>query len=335
MTTVLQLENLGVGFVTEGGRVPAVRDVSFTVERGKCTGLIGESGCGKSVTALTIMGLLPPTARVTHGAIVFEGCDLFGLGTKERSNLRGTAMSMVFQDAMSALNPVFTIGEQMGDIVKAARTKQDRTGSSKGVDYDREITGMLCRVGIASPERRMRQYPHELSGGMRQRVLIAMALLCRSHLVIADEPTTGLDVNTQAQIIELIRDIVAQSDVTLLLITHDLSLVAELCDRVVVIYRGSSVEEASTGRLFKPPLHPYTRGLMNSILTLNTVRGRLQPIRGSVPGAGEGIGGCQFHPRCPNVSEVCRAASPRLLEVEPGHRCACFLYSSETADGVP
>jgi oligopeptide/dipeptide ABC transporter ATP-binding protein len=335
MTTLLQVKNLGIDFSTEEGRVPAVRDVSFSVEQGKCTGVIGESGCGKSVTALAIMDLLPSTARVIHGEIVFQGRALLQLSPTEHAKLRGPAMSMVFQDAMSALNPVFNIRDQMRDIVQAVRSRQSQAGSSVSIDYDQEIRNMLSRVGIASPERRMQQYAHELSGGMRQRVLIAMALLCRPQLVIADEPTTGLDVNTQAQIIELIRDIIAQFDMTVMLITHDLSLVAELCDRVVVVYRGNSVEEAFTEALFKRPLHPYTRGLMNSILTLNTVRGKLYPIRGSVPNPQERISGCQFHPRCPEAIEICREAVPRFVEVEPRHLCACFLHSLAIAEDAP
>jgi peptide/nickel transport system ATP-binding protein len=333
MNGLLDVRNLGVEIATDEGRIAAVRDVSFSVEAGKCTGVIGESGCGKSMTALAVMDLLPSTARVVSGQILFRGDDLLRRSAAERARLRGTGMAMIFQDAIAALNPVLTVGEQIRDVLRATAASRGGAASLRTAGDEAEIIRMLARVGVTSPERRVRQYPHELSGGMRQRVLIAMALLCRPELVIADEPTTALDVTTEAQIVELIRGLIREFAVSFVLITHNLSLIAELCDRVVVLYRGSSVEEASVDALFARPLHPYTRGLMSSMLTLNTARDGLRPIRGAVPHAREAIAGCQFHPRCPDVMATCSQKTPLFVEVEPGHRCACFLHSAAAVPG--
>ena len=339
MNNILEVKNLEIEFLTEEGWVPALRNVSFDVAAGRCTGVVGESGCGKSVTAAAIMDLLPPTARICQGEILFQGRDLLKMSPAERARLRGSAISMVFQDALSALNPVFTIGDQMRAILQAVRRKQGRPSPAGGRKSDDEICDMLDRVGISSPRRRIKQYPHELSGGMRQRVLIAIALLSQPQLIIADEPTTALDVTIEAQIIELIHNIIDEFSVTFMLITHNFSLVAELCDRVVVVYRGNSVEEATAGALFREPLHPYTRGLMNSIITPRTKPGQLTPIQGFVPNPRQRISGCQFHPRCAEAMALCRRATPGFVAVRTDHRAACFLHSpavsEKTTKGLP
>jgi len=332
--SLLEVKNLAVHFYTDEGVVEAVRDISFTVNPGDTLGIIGESGCGKSVTALSIMGLLPGNGGVVKGEILFKGTNIVPLHEKARARLRGSDMTIIFQDALSSLNPVFTVETQLSDILrvrdKRRSSGQDRSAPKK--DYRAEIIQRLKQVGISAPERRSRQYIHELSGGMRQRIMIAMALACQPQLLIADEPTTALDVTTEAQIVELIRTVLDRYEITFTLITHDLSLVAELCNRVVVLYRGNTVEDSSVESLFRRPLHPYTRGLMQSILTLDTGRGKLHPIEGAVPNPHKHINGCQFHPRCPDAMDICRKATPRLVEVEPGHRCACFLHSSATAE---
>ena len=328
---LLEVKSLEADFFTEDGWVPALRDISFDVDEGGCTGVVGESGCGKSVTALAIMGLLPPNVRIKKGEIIFEGRDLLKASAAERSRLRGSAISMVFQDALSALNPVFTVGNQMRDILRTGRRKQQRPALTRR-QADDEIVAMLDQVGLSSPRQRLEQYPHELSGGMRQRVLIAITLLSRPRLVIADEPTTALDVTIEAQIVELIQELAQKFNVTFMLITHNFNLVAELCDRVVVLYRGHSVEECSVEALFREPLHPYTGGLLNSIITPATRRGHLRPIAGSVPNAREVVPGCQFSPRCPAAVGVCRTKSPAFVAVQDQHRVACFLRSAITAD---
>lgn len=332
--SLLEVKDLAVHFYTDEGVVEAIRDISFTVNQGDTLGIIGESGCGKSVTALSVMGLLPGNGRVVKGEILFKGTNIVQLDEKARARLRGSEMTIVFQDALSSLNPVFTVETQLSDIlrVRDKRRNAEQNHSAPKKDYRAEIIQRLKQVGISAPDRRIRQYIHELSGGMRQRIMIAMALACQPQLLIADEPTTALDVTTEAQIVELIRTVLDRFEVTFILITHDLSMVAELCNRIVVLYRGNSVEETSVETLFKRPLHPYTQGLMQSILTLDTQRGKLQPIEGAVPNPHKHISGCQFHPRCPEAMDICRQASPRFVEVEPGHRCACFLHSSEVAE---
>ncbi len=330
---LLQVKSLEADFFTEDGWVPALRDISFDVDEGGCTGVVGESGCGKSVTAMAIMGILPANVRIKRGEIIFEGRDLLKVGAAERSSLRGSAISMIFQDALSALNPVFTVGEQMRDILQTGRRKQRQPALTRR-QADDEIVAMLDQVGLSSPRQRLEQYPHELSGGMRQRILIAITLLSRPRLVIADEPTTALDVTIEAQIVELIQELARKFNVTFMLITHNFNLVAELCDRVVVLYRGRSVEECGTETLFREPLHPYTRGLLDSIITPATRRGQLRPISGSVPNAREIVPGCQFNPRCPAAMDVCRANEPAFVEVRDEHRVACFLRSAATVDGI-
>jgi oligopeptide/dipeptide ABC transporter ATP-binding protein len=327
---LLQVKSLEADFLTEDGWVPALRDISFDVDEGGCTGVVGESGCGKSVTALAIMGILPPNVRIKRGEIIFEGRDLLKASAAERSGLRGSAISMIFQDALSALNPVFTVGDQMRDILRTSCRKQQRPALTQR-QADDEIVAMLDQVGLSSPRQRLKQYPHELSGGMRQRVLIAITLLSRPRLVIADEPTTALDVTIEAQIVELIQELAQKFNVTFMLITHNFNLVAELCDRVVVLYRGHSVEECRTEALFREPLHPYTQGLLNSIITPATRRGQLRPIAGAVPNAREVVPGCQFNPRCPAAMDVCRAKAPAFVALQDQRRVACFLRSAVTA----
>ena len=328
---LIEVKNLAVNFSTEDGTVEAIRDISFSLKQGGALGIIGESGCGKTVTLLSVMGLLPANARVANGEILFEGTNVLSLAEGARAHLRGSGMTMVFQDALSSLSPVFTIEEQMRDILRVVKKQEDRhrVPASARNNARGEIIEMLRQVGISAPERRMRQYVHELSGGMRQRVMIAMTLLCHPKLLIADEPTTALDVTTEAQIVKLIGEIAQAFGVSIILITHNLSLVADICNQAVVVYQGYTVEDVSVLDLFENPAHPYTQGLLSSILTLDVKRGMLEPIKGRVPSPMERIEGCQFHPRCPHTMDICLEGSPPLVEVEPGHKCACFLYGAD------
>jgi oligopeptide transport system ATP-binding protein len=316
--SLLSVEDLRVAFWTQRGTVHAVNGVSFAVDAGETLGIVGESGCGKSVTSLAVMGILPRAGRVESGRAVFDGRDLLTLGDRELRRVRGKDIAMIFQDPMTSLNPVLTIGRQIREPL------QTHLGLGKNAAQAR-ATELLAQVGIPSAKDRISDYPHQFSGGMRQRAMIAMALACEPKLLIADEPTTALDVTIQAQILDLLRSLVADRDTALILITHDLGVVAGMCKRVGVMYGGMFVETGSTEQIFERPRHPYTIGLLNSIPRLDQRRARkLQPIEGAPPHLKSEPTGCPFAPRCFNVLAACRQKVPPLDELEPGHRVACF-----------
>jgi len=305
---LLEVRDLTVNFVRRGERpFTAVDGVSFDVEPGQTVGLVGESGCGKSVTSLAIMRLLAKRGNKVSGSVRFEGTDLLRLSDKDMRDRRGRDLGMVFQDPLSSLNPVIPIGLQITEVLERHRGMSRKAASIEAVD-------LLDKVGIPDPSRRLTEYPHQLSGGMRQRALIAIALACRPRLLIADEPTTALDVTIQAQILALLRELVQDTGTALIMITHDLGVVAGLCDEVNVLYGGKIVERAQRHQLFAEPRHPYTHGLLASIPRLDAGRGeKLIPIRGSVADNIPWDGGCAFAPRCPNALPVCREVSPRLV----------------------
>jgi peptide/nickel transport system ATP-binding protein len=318
---VLRVEGLRTEFVSEDGVAVAVDDLSFSVGRGETVCIVGESGCGKSMTALSVMRLVPrPNGRTAAGRILLEGRDLLTLSAAEMRAVRGGAASMVFQEPMSSLNPVVTIGRQIAETVMVHERLPWRDCMGRALE-------MLRQVRMPEPERRLAEYPHQLSGGMRQRVMIAMALACRPRLLLADEPTTALDVTIQAQILDLIRELQAETGTAVVLITHDLGVVAEMADRVVVMYAGRKVEEAEVDALFDAPAHPYTRGLMASMPHLvGAGQRRLAEIPGIVPALTAMPPGCAFAPRCPIAVGRCRGAVPPLAEVAPGHGAACWEW---------
>jgi oligopeptide transport system ATP-binding protein len=316
--SLLSVEDLRVEFWTERGTVHAVNGVGFEVAAGETLGIVGESGCGKSVTSLAVMGILPRAGRVTSGRALFDGSDLLTLGDRDLRRIRGKEIAMIFQDPMTSLNPVLTIGRQIRESLQTHLGLDKKQAESRAAE-------LLGQVGIPSPKDRISDYPHQFSGGMRQRAMIAMALACEPKLVIADEPTTALDVTIQAQILDLLRSLVADRDTALILITHDLGVVAGMCQRVGVMYGGLFMETGSTTQIFDRPRHPYTIGLLNSIPRLDQRRARkLRPIEGAPPHLKEAPTGCPFAPRCFNVLETCREKVPPLDELEPGHRVACF-----------
>jgi oligopeptide/dipeptide ABC transporter ATP-binding protein len=316
--TILAVKNLRVMFKTEHGEIAAVDDVSFDLKQGEVLGIVGESGSGKSVSALAVMGLLPkPPARIAQGEIWFEGENLLHYSDRDMRRIRGPGIGMVFQEPMTSLNPVFTIGNQLMETVRVHQKvgpKQQR---------DRAIE-MLARVGIAMPERRIDDYPHQLSGGMRQRVMIAMALICNPRLLIADEPTTALDVTIQQQILELLLDLREEFKMAIMIITHNMGVVAEMADRVIVMYAGKIVEQAPVNELFARPVHPYTRGLLDSIPSLDDDRDRLKTIPGTLPRPWALPPGCRFQPRCTFRIDACAAAVPPLVSVRSEHESACI-----------
>ena len=315
---VLEVRGLRTEFATDDGSFPAVDGVSFSVEAGKTLAIVGESGCGKSVTALSIMGLVPdPPGRVTAGSIRFEGRELVGAPTRELLDLRGNGMAMIFQEPMTSLNPAFTIGDQIVEGLQRHR-KLTRAGAEE------RALAVLRQVRIPAPEQRLHDYPHKLSGGMRQRAMIAMALACEPRLLIADEPTTALDVTIQAQILELMRTLREETGTAVILITHDLGVVAEVADEVAVMYSGRIVERASVARIFDQPQHPYTVGLLGSIPRLDVQRARLASIEGQVPNPLRRPPGCNFADRCPFAIDRCRAEAPPLMEVGTAHFSACW-----------
>jgi peptide/nickel transport system ATP-binding protein len=316
---LLDVRDLSVVFRRRGQReVRAVEGVSFTVDAGEVVGLVGESGCGKSVTALAVMGLLPPRGVEISGQALLDGADLLRAGAASMRDLRGSDIAMVFQDPLSSLNPVVPIGVQVTEVLTRHR-------GMRGEEARREATGLLDRVGIPDPGRRLREYPHQLSGGMRQRALIAMAVACRPRLLIADEPTTALDVTIQAQILELLKDLVRDSGTALIMITHDLGVVAGMCDVVNVLYAGKVVEIGARRPLFATPHHPYTVGLLASIPRLDAPRGEpLTPIAGSVRDVLPWAEGCAFAPRCPRRVAGCLAGPPELTRGNDGHGYRCI-----------
>ena len=320
--TVLDVKNLQTVFFTNSGLFKAVDDVSFSVRRGETLAIVGESGCGKSVTALSVMRLVPdPPGRIVGGSIVLEGTDLLGLDDAEMRAIRGNRISMIFQEPMTSLNPVMRIGDQITEVVQLHRSMTNKEAWQQAVE-------MLRLVRIPEPERRALEYPHQLSGGMRQRAMIAMALACRPALLIADEPTTALDVTIQAQILALIVDLQKRLGTGLVLITHDLGVVAQTAQRVIVMYAGKKVEEASVEALFENPRHPYTRGLMASMPAVISLGAksdvRLTEIPGMVPSLTNLPAGCAFAPRCPLAIDRCRAEYPPLEEFGGDHLAACW-----------
>jgi len=319
---ILSVENLTISFSTPEGTGRAVDGVSFSVEAEETLGLVGESGCGKTVTALSILRLIQePPGLIEGGRIMFEGRDLLALSEDELRKIRGDRIAMIFQEPMSALNPVFTIGDQIGEVYRIHRSKSRREARELSID-------MLKQVGIPAPEKRVDEYPHQLSGGMRQRVMIAMALALTPSVLIADEPTTALDVTVQAQILDLMVELKEKFHTSILLITHDLGVVAQHVQRVAVMYAGKIVEAGSVNEIFKNPSHPYTVGLMNSMPAVTDLHHeKLREIPGIVPPLHETVPGCPFHPRCPEVMEVCRKDVPPFFTVSDGHKSACHLLA--------
>jgi oligopeptide/dipeptide ABC transporter ATP-binding protein len=316
--SLLEVRDLTTAFRTGSGEVTAIENVSFTLEKGEILGVVGESGSGKSVTALAIMGLLPkPPARILGGSIQFEGQNLLTLSDRAMQRLRGPGIAMVFQEPMTSLNPVFTIGEQ---IMETIRAHEPLSGSAV---FARAVQ-MLEKVGIPSATTRMADYPHQLSGGQRQRVMLAIALVCRPRLLIADEPTTALDVTIQAQILDLLLDLRDEFGMAIMMITHNMGVIAETADRVLVMYAGRMVEQAPVNRLFDHPLHPYTRGLLSCVPTLDQDQDRLVAIPGSLPEPSRRPSGCRFSARCVHVIPACSEAIPPLRGFEPSHDAACI-----------
>ena len=319
---ILSVNHLVTAFDTEGGRIKAVDDVSFQVKKAHTLGLVGESGCGKSVTALSVMRLLPkPAGVIESGQILFNNTDIASLPADQMHEIRGKRIAMIFQEPMTSLNPVHRIGHQIGEVFQLHFPEM---GEGEITTASLEL---LNKVGIPEPEQRMVEYPHQISGGMRQRVMIALALACKPDILIADEPTTALDVTIQAQILDLIQKLQHETGMAVIFITHDLGVIAEICEDVVVMYAGKVAETASVIQLFKNPKHPYTQGLLDSIPRLETQRKtRLNIIKGMVPGLAELPSGCRFRNRCPHAMEICATEPPPSMQVGEDHFAACYLY---------
>jgi len=324
-TALLEVRDLHTYFFLEGGPAKAVEGIDLVVGRGKTLGLVGESGCGKSAASLSIMRLIPsPPGRIVNGEVIFEGRNLLELSEEEMRTVRGGEIGMIFQEPMTSLNPVFTVGYQIVEAI------QQHESISTSDAWERAVE-LLRRVRIPAPEDRVTDYPHQLSGGMRQRVMIAMALACNPKLLIADEPTTALDVTIQAQIMELFDEITRGNDMSVLLVTHNLGIVAQTADDVAVMYAGYIVEKASTVELFDQPLHPYTRGLLRSIPKTTETAERLHVIEGSVPDPAHKPPGCPFNPRCPLAMDICREKIPGYFDAGPGHTVRCWAVEKEHA----
>ncbi len=325
---LLQVEDLKTTFYTDDAIIRAVDGVSFNVKPGEVVGLVGESGCGKSVISLSIMRLIMyPPGKIEGGKILFDNQDLLKLDDKQMRKIRGNDIAMIFQEPMTSFNPVYKIGDQVSEAIRLHQGLEKE-------DAWNEAARMLEMVGIPRPGEVINDYPHQLSGGMRQRAMIAMALSCNPRLLIADEPTTALDVTIQAQILELMKDIKERINTAIIFITHDLGVIAEMADHVVVMYAGKIVENTDVHRLFKEPLHPYTAGLIKSKPILEEEKAVLEYIPGSVPNPSEMPQGCAFHPRCPEVMDICLEQMPDLLEPKPQHLVRCWLYQEEKARGV-
>ncbi|MDD4681193.1 MAG: ABC transporter ATP-binding protein [Clostridia bacterium] len=325
MPKLLEVKNLKTCFFTEDGVKYAVDGVDFSLDRGKTLCIVGESGCGKSMTSLSILRLVPsPSGKIVDGSIKFNGEELLDKTEAQMCAIRGNKISMIFQEPMTSLNPVYTIGFQMTEVYRQHRqlSKQDA--------YDKSIE-MLHMVGISAPKQRMKQHPHQLSGGMRQRVMIAMALACNPSLLIADEPTTALDVTIQAQILELMKEIKDRLNTSIMLITHDLGVVADMAEDVLVMYAGKVMEYSDVFSIFHNPLHPYTIGLMNSIPRLDKPGDRLHVIKGMVPNLLKMPSGCRFSPRCDNAIPICHEKEPPLVDIR-GHKVRCWLYTNQAKE---
>jgi oligopeptide/dipeptide ABC transporter ATP-binding protein len=321
---LMEVKGLKIDFTIEGVPRRIIDDISFELYRGEVLGVVGESGSGKSVTAKSILRLIPsPPGNIVGGEILFDGTDILQMDMDCLMNIRGNAISMIFQEPMSSLNPVFTCGDQIKEGVRLHQKMSSKAARQKAID-------LLKMVGIQMPEQRVDSYPHELSGGMRQRIMIAMALSCSPQLLIADEPTTALDPTIQAQILDLIRQIRKEISMSVMYITHDLGVVAETCDRVMVMYAGRIVEKADVAELFTKPSHPYTQGLLKAIPRLNAKRERLYVIKGMVPHFAEMPVGCSFHPRCPYAYDRCVEEKPTLRKIEEGHLAACWKIQGTT-----
>ncbi len=317
--SILEIKNLSTSFFTDEGAMKAVDGVSLNVPKGQTIGIVGESGCGKSVLALSVLRLIEKPGKIVGGEVIFHGRDILKRNEKEMRNLRGNQISMIFQEPMTSLNPVYTVGDQIGESYEIHQKMTKRQAKIKSIE-------MLKLVGIPSPEKRIHQYPFEMSGGMRQRVMIAMALACAPELLIADEPTTALDVTIQAQILELIKELQAKLNMSVIIITHDLGIVAETCRQVAVMYCGNIVEYAAVQTLFEDPKHPYTIGLFNSLPRPDIDKEELEAIKGSVPAPNEIPAGCRFAPRCPYAEDICRERLPELESFEGGHLVRCWIY---------
>jgi oligopeptide/dipeptide ABC transporter ATP-binding protein len=329
---LLEVKGLRTSFFTRDGVVRAVDGIDFSVDRGEIMGLVGESGCGKSVTSLSIMRLVAKPGRVEAGEVLFDGRDLLKLSDDQMRRLRGDRISMIFQQPTSSLNPVWDVGRQIEEVLRIHRGMKGKAAHDRAAQ-------LLKMVGIPDPERRLKAFPHEMSGGMAQRVMIAMALACEPELLIADEPTTALDVTIQAQILDLMRNLRDETGTAIVLITHDLGVVAEMCDRVAVMYAGEIVEQADVSTLFRQPLHPYTEGLIGSIPVVGDVKDELAVIPGNVPNLIDLPKGCRFAPRCvPRVEEdvaIATEVHPQLLPIRPGHDVRCFLYHDAAGGLMP
>lgn len=320
---VLEVRNLKTYFLTRRAVLKAVDGVSFCIREGERVGIVGESGSGKTVTSLSIMGLVSPPGQVVGGEVIYQGRDLLNLDSEALRKLRGKEIAMIFQNPVPSLNPVFTVGSQIMEAIKTHQKISEQKARSRTIE-------MLQLVGLSDPERRMRQYPHQFSGGMAQRLMIAMALSCDPRLLIADEPTTALDVTIQAQILELIASLSQRLGTAVMLITHNFGIVYENCDHIIVMYGGRIVENAPSEVLFGQPLHPYTRALLSCIPDVGDVDRELVPLEGAPPDLLYMPPGCAFYPRCPERMTICETEQPVLAEVGSGHQVACFLYSSES-----
>ena len=320
---ILEIKDLCVEFQTAEGTVRAVNRLDYTLSKGEKLGIVGESGSGKSVSSLGVMQLIPnPPGKITQGSILYKGKDLVNCSEKEMQKIRGNEISMFFLEPMTSLNPIIQCGKQIAETLRLHHGLNKKEAMEKAVE-------MMKSVGIANAEVRAREYPHQMSGGMRQRVMIAMALACRPQILIADEPTTALDVTIQAQILDLIRDLNQELGTSVLFITHDLGVVNELCDTVIVMYAGRIVERASTAALFEKPLHPYSEGLMNAIPKITRERAPLETIEGMVPNPTERLDGCSFWPRCPRATEQCKKVEPPVCQMDGDRMVRCWLYAKE------
>ncbi len=320
--SLLQVKNLKTYFHTENGVIPSVDGVTFELNKGETIAVVGESGSGKSVTSLSIMSLVGSPGRIEGGEINFEGKDLTKASKREMRNLRGNEISMIFQEPLTSLNPIFTVGNQISEAIILHQKVNKKVAKEKSIE-------MLKKVGIPRADKVFDSYPHSLSGGMRQRVMIAMALSCNPKLLIADEPTTALDVTIQAQILELMRGLTREYGTSIMLITHDLGVVAEMVDKVIVMYAGQVVEHTDVFTLFREPKHPYTKGLLDSTPKIHELKEELQSIEGAVPSPQDFPLGCRFHPRCPYATDKCVEEAPQLKEVSVGHKVRCWLHEEE------
>lgn len=325
MEHLLQVDNLVTQFRTAKGKLKAVRNISFSVDKGETLCIVGESGCGKSITSLSLMGLLPDNGEISSGSILLNDEELVGKSDEELRKYRGNKMSMIFQEPMTALNPVFTIGYQLQEPLLIHRNMSKKEATIKSID-------LLTEVGIPNPKEKLKQYSHELSGGMRQRVMIAMALACKPSLLIADEPTTALDVTIQAQILDLIDEMKEQMGMAVVFVTHDMGVVAEIADRVMVMYAGEVVEVGDAESLFNDPQHPYTKGLLAAVPNVDDAEHELNIISGSMPNLDDQIEGCRFHPRCPLAMDICREKTPPSFKLSETRVAKCWLQEVDARD---